>query len=85
MYRFFPSLVDDYVGDMSLASIELMGIRLNKFADDEHKKLMISILSDKTKKERLARSMHDFGGFGLEDKTEQSLKQLNSLLAGLKK
>jgi predicted nucleotidyltransferase len=85
IYDNFSNLVDDYAGDMSLATIELMGIRLNKFAAKEHKNLMIKILSDDAKKERLARSMIGSGAYSFEDKDELILKQINSLLAGLKK
>lgn len=85
IYDNFSSLVDEYGGDMSLASISLMGIRLNKFADQEHKNLMINILSDEVKRDRLARNMYDPGTYDLNEKIELSLKQLNSLLAGLKK
>lgn len=85
IYENFSNLVDEYVGDMSLASIELMGIRLNKFADKDHKNLMIGILDDEEKRDRLARNMHDSGTYNLDEKVEISLKQLNSLLVGLKK
>jgi hypothetical protein len=41
-------------------------------------------LSDDAKKERLARSMIGSGAYSFEDKDELILKQINSLLAGLK-
>jgi predicted nucleotidyltransferase len=85
IYDNFPELVEEFDGDMRFASITLMGIRLSKFTDGSHKNLMIAILNDIEKRDRLSRSMNDSATHNLDENIALSLKQLNALLSGLRK
>lgn len=85
IYDNFPELVDEFDAEMAFASIGLMGIRLSKFADIAHKTLMIAILKDDEKRDKLSRVMNDLSGHSLDEKIEFSLKQLNALLNGLER
>lgn len=85
IYDNFPELIDEFEGDMRFASICLMGIRLSKFTDATHKNLMITILKDIDKRDRLSRSMNDSATHNLDEKIALSLKQLNALFSGLRK
>jgi predicted nucleotidyltransferase len=83
VFENFDTLIDQYSGDTKLASISILGYRVSKFANENHKKLILSVLENDEKITKLSRSMVNTNIANFDDEIDNSLSILNALLFGI--
>ena len=83
LFDHYLDILDRFEHDHHLSSLAIMGIRIARFASEEHIDLIKNVLNDSDQREKLARKMVSFNVVERETQVERRSSWVDALIYGM--